>query len=115
MTDISRRDLLKGAAVAGAGLAASGAFLPAIAEDISAFAHPDIAPPAPAARATMKGVPFERREVGPDGVVGEAQLPGQLLHRAGAPAEQADDLAPRRLQKPLGHACRHVIPLVLTT
>jgi predicted dehydrogenase len=70
MTDISRRDLLKGAAVAGAGLAASGAFLPAIAEDISALAHPDLAPPAPGARATMKGVPFERRDIVRFGIVG---------------------------------------------
>ena len=70
MTDISRRDLLKGAAVAGAGLAASGAFLPAIAENVSALAHPDAAPPAPAARTTMKGVPFERHDVVRFGIVG---------------------------------------------
>jgi predicted dehydrogenase len=70
MTDISRRDLLKGAALTGAGLAASGAFLPAIAEDISALAHSDLVPPAPAARATMKGVPFERRDVARFGIVG---------------------------------------------
>ena len=70
MTDISRRDLLKGAAVAGAGLAASGTFLPAIAENVSALAHPELAPPAPSARTTMKGVPFERRDAVRLGIVG---------------------------------------------
>ena len=70
MTDISRRDLLKGAALAGAGIAASGTFLPAIAENVSAVEHPDLAPPAPFARATMKGVPFERHETVRFGIVG---------------------------------------------
>ena len=66
MSDISRRDLLKGAAAAGAALAASGAFHPAvaasgayhaaIAENVDAIAHTDLAPPAPARRQTMRGV-----------------------------------------------------------
>lgn len=67
---LSRRDLLKGAALASAGLAASGAFTPAIAEHITAATHPDLAPPAPAARATMKGVRFERRDAVRFGIVG---------------------------------------------
>src|SRR6185295_7290498 len=50
--------------------AASGTFLPAIAENVSAAAHPDLAPPAPFARATMKGVPFERRDTVRFGIVG---------------------------------------------
>src|SRR5712671_645833 len=70
MTDISRRDLLKGAALASAGLAAGGLFLPAIAEDATAVLHPDLAPPAPATRATMKGVSFERHAIVRIGIVG---------------------------------------------
>ena len=35
MSDLSRRDLLKGAALAGVGLAASGKFSSAIAENIT--------------------------------------------------------------------------------
>ncbi|HXD22439.1 MAG TPA: twin-arginine translocation signal domain-containing protein, partial [Gemmatimonadaceae bacterium] len=79
MSDISRRDLLKGAAAAGTALAAGGAFRPAraaggaswaIAENVDAIAHPDLAPPAPARRQTMRGVPFERHEVVRVGMVG---------------------------------------------
>ena len=70
---LSRRDLLKGAALAGtamAAVAAGGVFTPAIAENITAVTHPDLAPPAPARRATMKGVPFERRDAVRFGIVG---------------------------------------------
>ncbi len=70
MSDLSRRGLLKGAALAGAGLAASGAFTRGIAEDISAIAHPDQQPAAPKARKTMKGVPFERMANVRVGIVG---------------------------------------------
>ena len=70
MSDLSRRDMLKGAALAGAGLAASGAFTRGIAEDISAIAHPDQQPAAPKARKTMKGVPFERMANVRVGIVG---------------------------------------------
>ncbi|HEX7019030.1 MAG TPA: Gfo/Idh/MocA family oxidoreductase [Gemmatimonadaceae bacterium] len=70
MTDISRRDLLKNAALAGAAAVAGGAFTPAIAESVSAGASPELAPPAPAARRTMKNVPFERRDVVRFGIVG---------------------------------------------
>ena len=68
--DLSRRDLLKGAALAGAALATSGAFHPAIAENVDAIAHPDLAPPAPARRQTMRAVPFERHETVRIGIVG---------------------------------------------
>ncbi|HEU4996748.1 MAG TPA: Gfo/Idh/MocA family oxidoreductase [Gemmatimonadaceae bacterium] len=69
MTDLTRRDLLKGAALAGVGLAASGGIVPALADD-STGTHPNLAPPAPASRATMKGVRFERHEVVRIGIVG---------------------------------------------
>ena len=80
MSDISRRDLLKGAALAGAGLAAGGLFQPAIAEDAAAVLHPDLAPPAPASRATMKGVPFERHETVRIGIVGTGLRGRSVLH-----------------------------------
>ena len=58
MTDLTRRDLLKGAALAGVGLAASGN----IASVLGAPAGPN--------RVTMKGVPFERHEIVRIGIVG---------------------------------------------
>jgi predicted dehydrogenase len=70
MSDISRREALRSAALAGAALAAGGRFSNAIAEDITAGARPDLAPAAPAARATMRGVPFERHETVRIGIVG---------------------------------------------
>jgi predicted dehydrogenase len=70
MKDISRRDLLKGVGIAGAGLAASGTFSSAIAEYVTAATHPDLAPPAPAARKSMRAVPFEKHDVVRIGIVG---------------------------------------------
>src|SRR5882672_10946056 len=70
MTEMSRRDLLKAAALAGAGLAAGGEFSSAIAENITAASHPDLAPPAPSGRATMRAVPFARHDVVRIGIVG---------------------------------------------
>lgn len=70
MTDITRRDLLKNAALGGATLAGSALFSPAIAENITAVSHPDAAPVAPAMRATMRGVPFDRHETVRIGIVG---------------------------------------------
>src|SRR4051812_47703972 len=70
MSDLSRRDLLKAAAVAGAGVVASGSFSTGIAESITAATHPDLAPPAPATRKTMRAVPFERHDVVRVGIVG---------------------------------------------
>ena len=70
MSDISRRDLLKAAALSTAGLAAAGPFTSAIAENITAASHPDLAPPAPAARKSMRAVPFARHETVRVGMVG---------------------------------------------
>ena len=70
MSDLSRRDLLKAAALASAGLATSGTFSNAIAESVSAVSHPDLAPPAPAARKSMRAVPFARHDVVRIGIVG---------------------------------------------
>jgi len=70
MSEISRRDLLKGAALAGAGLAASGHFTSAIAENITAAKHPDLEPTPPARRKTMRAVPFARHAVVRVGIVG---------------------------------------------
>ncbi|MDA1082053.1 MAG: Gfo/Idh/MocA family oxidoreductase [Gemmatimonadetes bacterium] len=70
MTDLTRRDLLRNAALAGAAVAAGAAITPAIAENVTAISHPDLAPPAPLARATMKNVPFERRDTVRFGIVG---------------------------------------------
>ncbi|HJQ19232.1 MAG TPA: Gfo/Idh/MocA family oxidoreductase [Gemmatimonadaceae bacterium] len=75
MSDISRRDLLKAAGLAGAGL-----FLPAISERVDAIAHPDAAPPAPSDRKTMKGVPFERHETVRIGIVGTGLRGRSVLH-----------------------------------
>lgn len=70
MSDITRRDLLKGAALAGAAIAAGGKFNAAIAENVDAISHPDLAPPAPARRQSMRNVPFERHETVRVGMVG---------------------------------------------
>jgi hypothetical protein len=67
---LSRRDLLKSAALAGVTVGTAGLWSPAIAENISAITQPDLAPPAPAARATMRAVPFDRHETVRVGIVG---------------------------------------------
>ncbi|HEY3285583.1 MAG TPA: Gfo/Idh/MocA family oxidoreductase [Gemmatimonadaceae bacterium] len=77
---LTRRDLLKSAAFAGAALGASGAVFPAIAESVSAGAHPDEAPPAPAWAKTMKGVPFERHETVRIAIVGTGLRGRSVLH-----------------------------------
>jgi predicted dehydrogenase len=103
MSDISRRDLLKGAAVAGAGLAASGAFLPAIAENVSALAHPDAAPASPAARTTMKGVPFERHDVVRFGIAGTGlrgrSVLNELLSIEGVKVVAIADVVPDKMAR----------------
>jgi predicted dehydrogenase len=70
MSDLSRRDLLKAAALASAGLALPGPFSNAIAEHVSAVSHPDLAPPAPPNRKSMRAVPFEKHDVVRVGMVG---------------------------------------------
>jgi hypothetical protein len=66
VSDFSRRDLLKAAA----GAAAAAAITPSIAEAVTAGSHPDRVPEGLAARATMRGVPFERHEKVRIGIVG---------------------------------------------
>lgn len=70
MSNLSRRDLLKHTALGGAALAASGSFSLAIAESITAAAHPDAEPPRVPGRATMRRVPFDRHETVRFGLVG---------------------------------------------
>ncbi len=77
---LSRRDLLKSAALAGAALGVGGVFSPAIAESVTAAAQPDLAPAAPSARATMKGVPFERHDVVRIAIVGTGLRGRSVLH-----------------------------------
>ena len=67
---LTRRDLLTSAALAAAALGTTGLWTPAIAENIDAVTHPDLAPPAPTARQTMRGVPFTRHETVRAGIVG---------------------------------------------
>jgi predicted dehydrogenase len=70
MTDISRRDLLKGVGIATAGIAAAGTFSSAIAEYVTAASHPDLAPPAPSGRTTMRARPFDKHDVVRIGIAG---------------------------------------------
>ncbi|MCX5762198.1 MAG: Gfo/Idh/MocA family oxidoreductase [Gemmatimonadetes bacterium] len=77
---LSRRDLLKSAALAGAALGVGGVFSPAIAESVTAGVQPDLAPVAPSARATMKGVPFERHDVVRIAIVGTGLRGRSVLH-----------------------------------
>lgn len=77
---MSRRDLLKSAALAGAALGGAGMFSPAVAESVSAAAHPELAPAAPSGRATMKGVPFERHEVVRIAIVGTGLRGRSVIH-----------------------------------
>ena len=79
MSELSRRDLLKAAALATAGIATAGPFTNAIAENVSAITHPDLAPPAPAARKSMRGVPFEKHDVVRIGMVGTGLRGKSLL------------------------------------
>ena len=70
MTDISRRDLLKGVGIATAGIAAAGTFSSAIAEYVTAASYPDLAPPAPSGRTTMRARPFDKHDVVRIGIAG---------------------------------------------
>jgi predicted dehydrogenase len=103
MSDLSRRDLLKGAALTGAAIAGSGLFTSAIAENVSAVTHPDAAPAAPAARATMKGVPFERHEVMRIGIVGTGlrgrSVLSELLAIEGVRIVALADVVPEKAQR----------------
>ncbi|MDQ2667209.1 MAG: Gfo/Idh/MocA family oxidoreductase [Gemmatimonadota bacterium] len=103
MSDISRRDLLKSAALAGAGLAVSGPFTSAIAENVTAATHPDLAPPPPAGRKTMRAIPFERHETVRVGMVGTGlrgrSVLNELLGIEGASVVAVCDTVPDKAQK----------------
>ena len=77
---LTRRDLLKSAALAGAALGATGAFTPALAESVTAGSQPDLAPSAPAGAKTMKGVPFERHETVRIAIVGTGLRGRSVVH-----------------------------------
>lgn len=71
MTDHpNRREALKQTLLASAGVALTGAFSPAIAESITAGTASDATPPRPFAAKTMRGVPFERRDIARIAIVG---------------------------------------------
>ncbi|HET8771039.1 MAG TPA: Gfo/Idh/MocA family oxidoreductase [Gemmatimonadaceae bacterium] len=73
MTDaLNRRDLLKQALAAGAGLATSGVLhpVPALAESMDAIRTSGDAPARPGQAATMRAVPFDRHETVRIGIVG---------------------------------------------
>jgi predicted dehydrogenase len=103
MSDLSRRDLLKAAALATAGLATAGPFSSAIAENITAASHPDLAPPAPAARKSMRAVPFARHETVRIGMVGTGlrgrSVLNELLGVDNVKIVALCDLAPEKAQK----------------
>ena len=103
MSDISRRDLLKKATLGGAALAGGGLFSSAIAENVDAATHPDAAPPAPAARTTMRGVPFERLETVRIGIVGTGlrgrSVLGELLAIQGARVTAIADVVPDKMAR----------------
>ncbi len=100
---ISRRDLLKSAALAGLALGAGGGLQPAIAEAITAGAHPDLAPPAPPGRRSMKGVPFEAHPVVRIGIVGTGLRGRSVLHELlaidGVRVTAVADLVPDHAQQ----------------
>jgi predicted dehydrogenase len=103
MPDISRRDLLKLGALGGATLAGGGLFTSAIAENIDAASHPDAAPPAPARRVTMRGVPFDRHETVRVGIVGTglrgSSVLGELLAIQGVRVTALTDVIPDKANR----------------
>ena len=102
MSDISRRDLLKSAAIAGAGLAASGHFTSAIAENVTAATHPDLEPTPSPGRKTMRAVPFGRHETVRIGMVGTGlrgrSVLNELLGIDGASVVAVCDVVPDKAQ-----------------
>src|SRR5689334_392400 len=100
MSDLSRRDLLK---QAGAALAGSAVFVPAIAENVDAATHPDAAPPALAARETMRRVPFQRHETVRFGIVGTGlrgrSVLGELLAIDGVRVTAIADVVPDKMAR----------------
>lgn len=96
---LSRRDLLKqSAAFVGTGL-----FTPSIAENIDAITHPDAPPLAPAARQTMRGVPFERHDTVRIGIVGTGlrgrSVLGELLAIDNVKITALADVMPNKMDR----------------
>ena len=103
MSDVTRRDLLKGAALAGAAFAGSGLFTPAIAEGVDAVHHPEQAPQAPQGRKSMHRVPFARHETVRFGIVGTGLRGRSVLHELlaieGVKIVAVADVVPEKAQK----------------
>jgi predicted dehydrogenase len=97
----SRREALKAAALAGAALGAPGMIVPSVAEAVTAGDRPDLAPAGLAARATMKGVPFEPRDTVRFGIVGTGlrgrSVMSELLAVPGAQITAVCDTVPDKL------------------
>jgi predicted dehydrogenase len=104
LSDLSRRDLLKGAALAGAAaVTGGGIFSPAIAEDLSAISAPDLVPSGLAPMATMHGVPFERHASVRIGIVGTGlrgqSVLGELLAIEGVKIVALCDVVPDKVDR----------------
>ncbi len=99
----SRRDLLKSAALTSAALGASVAGFPGIAEAITAGHAPELAPPAPAGRQSMKGVPFARHQTVRIAIVGTGlrgrSILSELLAIEGCRVTVVCDVAPEKAQR----------------
>jgi predicted dehydrogenase len=99
----SRRDFLKSAAVAGVGMAATGPFTSAIAENVDAATNPGGEPPAPKGRKSMRAVPFEAHDVVRVGIVGTGlrgrSVLNELLGVDGVKIVALCDVVPDKLQK----------------
>lgn len=99
---MDRRDLLKQALAAGAGLAAASALTPrpVLAESVDAIRAPQAAPPRPVGAATMKGVPFERRSSVRFAIVGTGlrgrSILSELLAIDGVQIVAVADIAPEK-------------------
>ncbi|MGH9887810.1 MAG: Gfo/Idh/MocA family protein, partial [bacterium] len=78
-------------------------FTTAIAENVTAATHPDAAPPAPAARQTMRGVPFDRHETVRIGIVGTGlrgrSVLGELLAIEGVKITAIADVVPDKMNR----------------
>ena len=103
MTELSRRDLLRSAALAGAAMVGAVPLSPAIAEHVTATASPDLAPLAPPARQSMHGVPFDRHASVRIGIVGTGlrgrSVLGELLAIDGVQIVALCDVAPEKLAR----------------
>src|SRR5690606_33486309 len=101
MHNPSRRDLLKGAAIAGAGLALGGHSL--AAQDPAEATAGDVHLAPPSTAATMAGVPFEKRDVVRIALVGAGLRGRSVLHEwPGVPNGQITalcDTVPEKVER----------------